>query len=476
MDESAVPRATLRPRRRIGLTWLLPLAAAGVAVWAGWHAWGRTGAVIALRFEQGHGLRVGDTLRHRGIAVGRVETVELGPELDGVRVELRLAKNAAELAREGSLFWIVRPKIGWGGIAGLDTLAGARYIDVLAGTGPTTAEFTGLEDTPIAALCPPGGLEIVINAGARGGIRPGSPLMYRQLAVGRVISTALASDGAAVDIRCYIDPPFAPLVRQRTVFWQDSGVTLRLGLREGLRVGFDSPETLLSGGVALATPPDAGEPVNTGHRFPLHLEHLEEWLEWRPAVPVGPTLGGERLPRPVRATLSWRKQEWLQRSRSKHGWTLPIDGGLLGPTGLMQPDGPAKESSLELEVAGGRYPMAGPPVWQGGGLALLRLELPAEVASTAWPRGRMRAPRGPEDCLLVGDAGGDPVAVDEGRLAAGDGGWTIDASVPLDASWHGAAVVARRDGTLIGMLLADQGRPRVAPLPDPTTMPVSPAK
>jgi hypothetical protein len=474
---SAGPVAVIRRRSAWRhLAWLLPLAALALAIYAGWRTWGgRGGERIVVHFADGHGLRVGDTLRHRGIVAGQVRDVALENDLGGVRVDIRLAPEARGLAREGSLFWIVRPKIGWGGIAGLDTLAGARYLDVLPGGGAAAREFTGLEDTPVAALCPPGGLEVVVQAATRGGVRPGSPVTYRQLAVGRVVSTGLSSDGGAVDIRIYIDPPYTALVRQRTIFWQDSGMTFHLGFKEGVRVGFDSPETLLSGGVAFATPPQGGEPVTTGHRFALQEQPKEDWLGWQPAVAVGPTVDGEQLPRPLATTLGFtRKELFIDRQRSHRGWTLAIPGGLLGPATLLTPDKTAKENTLALEVAGARYPLAGPPVWQGHGLAALRIELPADSGAQPWSRARMRAPTGPEDCLLIGDPALDPTAIAAARLSAHDGAWDIDHAIAIDPSWHGAAVIARRDGSLIGFLVAEVPPARIAPLPEPLPDATSP--
>ncbi|MBA2479684.1 MAG: MCE family protein, partial [Planctomycetes bacterium] len=243
-----------RGRGRVRLAWLLPLGALIIAGYAGWQAWGHTGPRIKVHFDQGFGLRVGDVLRHRGIPVGEVKKLALADDREGVHVELLLDHAARDLAREGSLFWVVRPKIGWGGITGLDTLAGARYLDVLPGEGEPQNEFDGLEDTPITALCPPGGLEIIVQAAARGGIRPGSQVTYRQLPIGRVVTTGLSTDAGMIEMRVYIDPPFTALIRQRTCFWETSGVTFKVGLKDGVKLGFDSPEALLSGALAVATP------------------------------------------------------------------------------------------------------------------------------------------------------------------------------------------------------------------------------
>jgi hypothetical protein len=66
----------------------------------------------------------------------------------------------------------------------------------------------------------------------------------------------------------------------------------------------------------------------------------------------------------------------------------------------------------------------------------------------------------------VGDPTAAPLPVAAGRFSGSDGSWAVDQAVPIDETWHGAAVVARADGFLVGLLLVDDGRGRVALLPE----------
>ncbi|MBA3709016.1 MAG: hypothetical protein H0W83_09385, partial [Planctomycetes bacterium] len=287
---------------------------------------------------------------------------------------------------------------------------------------------------------------------------------------GRVVTTGLSSDAGMVEMRVYIDPVYTPLIRERTCFWETSGVSFKLGLKDGIQIGFDSPEALLSGSIALATPPGAGEPVATGHRFPLHSEAKDDWALWQPGVPVGETVAGLQLPRPQATTIAWKRDTLLMRTRSHRGWTLPVRGGLLGPASLLRADKSAKSRSLAIEVVGGNYLVTTPPVWEERGIALLPLDLPPEIQRQAWAEARMRAPVAPEDSVLVADAGGEPMAIAASRIAVRGDAWDVDRSLAIDASWHGAAVVARSDGALIGIFMIDGTKPIIAPLSAPEKM------
>ena len=43
--------------------------------------------------------------------------------------------------------------------------------------------------------------------------------------------------------------------------------------------------------------------------------------------------------------------------------------------------------------------------------------------------------------------------------------WLVDPSMPLDSNWHGASIVARRDGFLVGVLLFAEERGEIVPVP-----------
>jgi hypothetical protein len=75
--------------------------------------------------------------------------------------------------------------------------------------------------------------------------------------------------------------------------------------------------------------------------------------------------------------------------------------------------------------------------------------------------------RAPEECLAVGDPTSAPLPLAAARLVGGDQSWGLDPAVSLDPTWHGASVLSRADGALIGMVLVEDDEARVALLPLP---------
>lgn len=414
------------------------------------------GLGVTVRFREGYGLEVGAPVRFHGIQVGEVVDVKLGEELGEVLVEAELMAGAERLAREGSHFWVARPQLGVGEVRGLETLLGGRYLAVAPGPAPGEAKqlFEGL-DTPPSDAELIGGLEVVLQSAERQGLQAGSPVLYRGVTVGNVVRVGLSSDGTRVESRIYIQSPYRQLIRSNTKFWSNGGLDVDFGIFKGLELGADSLETIAAGGVALATPDDAGDPVATGYRFPLADKPDDDWLDWRPPIPIGPQLGGGlTAPTPVRASLRWQRRSFgILRQQQREAWTHPLPGyRLLCPLDAELPDG------LVVELQGETITVNADNVRRLSGLSLIS-KVPPPTGVEVWKLDRLRAPAAPEDCLLV--AGPDSVPVSAGRLQPDDERphvWNIDITVDLDADWHGAAVVSQSDASLLGAVLWEDGQ------------------
>jgi hypothetical protein len=462
-ETADVPEAVLRPERRLSWAWLVPLLAVLLAGWLGYAAWQQRGMLITVQLEEAHGLKPGDVVRYQGTTVGEVRELRFTSDLGEVLVTVSLKPAARDLARRGSRFWVVRPQLGLGGVAGLETIVGPRYLAVLPGSGEPRRFFVGLESPPVVESIAPGDLEIVLQADQRRGLRVGVPVMYRGVRVGTVMSVGLASDAGGVEARVHIEKAFAPLIRRDTRFWDSGGIDAEFGIT-GLSLRAETIETVLLGGVTLATPPDAGPPVRTGHRFVLSPDPDEDWLEWEPVVAIGSSMlpPGAPSPSPLLATIGWEEGRWIRGRRSNRGWVLQTDAGLFGPRDLLQPGVKADRATAFLEVAGQMLALDADPVWQDNGLALIE----AQMSRLVWRRANMRAARSPEDCLAIADPAAAPLPLAAARLSLHDRSWRIDEAVPIDATWHGACVLARGDGRLVGLLLVEDDVARVALLPE----------
>src|SRR3546814_19105893 len=87
--------------------------------------------------------------RHTRCAlVTGVQTCAL-PIYEHVLVKVELTNDAADLAVDDTKFWIVRPRIGLGGVSGLNTLLSGAYIGLdLGHSHEDRSKFVGLEVPP----------------------------------------------------------------------------------------------------------------------------------------------------------------------------------------------------------------------------------------------------------------------------------------------------------------------------------------
>jgi len=222
------------------------------------------------------------------VVIGEVSGVGLSEDRGRVLVRVRLQRPAAAIAREGAVFWIVRPQVGFGNITGLNTVLTGPEIQVLPGKvdAPKQFEFVGLDSAPVGLETP--GLKIVLRAERPRSIRQNTPVHYRGVEVGMVQKVDLAPNSISADIDVLIFERYAGLVRQGSVFWDTSGVSVRGGLLKGIEVDIESLRAIATGGIEFATPSEKASRVKPGTVFFLHEKPKDEWLAWLPRINVPP--------------------------------------------------------------------------------------------------------------------------------------------------------------------------------------------
>ncbi len=286
--ESSPPAAVIVRSRRWSWAWLVPLVVVAGLVALAIQSSRERPIVVTIRFAEGSGVQPGDPVACRGVQVGEVREVRLAADAGSVIVEAALARSAAAIAVEGTRFWVVRPEVSLRGVSGLDAILGPRTI--ATEPGPLSAalaeDFVGLDDAPPLPDPADGSLVITLRASRRGSLTPGSPVTYRDIQVGQVLHALLADDATAVELTVAIEPTYAVLVRENSRFFNTSGISADWRWFGGLDVRTDSLESVITGGIGLATPNKPGPRVEAGHVYDLAPTPDSDWLEWRPEIPL----------------------------------------------------------------------------------------------------------------------------------------------------------------------------------------------
>ena len=253
---SELPRPLVKHRRvNASLIWLVPALAALVGLSLVINAWLQAGPTITISFQSAEGLEAGKTpVKYKNVVIGRVNKIHLSADHNHVLVKVALEKSAESFATQGTRYWVVRPRIGLGGVSGIDTLLSGAFIGVDVGDSNAPAdEFKGLETPPAVNHGAPG-RSFVLHSDDLGSLDIGSPVYYRRIQVGRVVSYLLDSDGKGVTMQIFVDGPNDKFVTTTTRFWNASGIDVSVGA-SGLKVNTQSLASVLAGGLAFQDPP-----------------------------------------------------------------------------------------------------------------------------------------------------------------------------------------------------------------------------
>ena len=484
MTESEFPDAVVTPRKnwatRLSKMWIVTLVCVLVTIGLTLHAMRAPGPEIVVRFPEGHGLKAGDVIRHRGIDIGRVKSVDLSPRLDGVEVHATLDATAADIACDGTRFWIVRPQLDLTGVRGLETAVGSKYIAVIQGDSATRRyQFDGL------AAAPPDrsggdGIELILRGDQRWGLNSGSPITWRGVEVGQVLSSGLSPNALNVDTRIHIMEPYRRLVRRNSKFWVTSGIQMGFDVG-GFELTTDSLASLARGGASFMTPgtdPQNQGSVRPGDVFTLHREKDDKWLESATAIDLL-----DRTPPPVATVVSsWKQKKFgIKRSQEIHASALTVrsngDVTIYLPADLLRVLAPSEaEGELVYRWDSNDVVLDTSNWTDDSKTQVAQFDIPADPLNRAAliDAERMRFPTEPEDCFAIrrswhSDQESALVMEMIGRdqLAIGDEAWRCTNERLSRDVWHGAAVIASGDEKVIGMIVVQDHLPVLIPLQPP---------
>ena len=122
---------------------------------------------------------------------------------------MRVQREMADFIDANSTFWLVRARVGPGGITGLETVLTGAYIEASFDTtnGPPQRRFTALTRPPLTPAGP------ARHTGDAALARPadrspsGAPVLFKQIAVGQIESVELTEEGRRRASRRSSTPP-----------------------------------------------------------------------------------------------------------------------------------------------------------------------------------------------------------------------------------------------------------------------------
>lgn len=273
-DNSPSNQPIINSKGTISTIWLLPLIALCLGGWMIYQDWANRGQLITVSFITADGIEAGKTkIKVRNVEVGKVESVQLNYPDNNVLIKIRIEPEAENLLQQNTKFWVVRPRVGAGGISGLGTLLSGAFIEMTPGdNGKQLTQYTGLEEPPVTSSTEPG-LRLELASDNAHSLSVGDTVLYRGFPVGRIERVNFDTEARQAVYGVFIKAPYDQLVSEDSRFWNMSGINLNLSAN-GVNVQTGTLDTLFTGGITfdVLDGERRGETAQDGDRFRLYAD------------------------------------------------------------------------------------------------------------------------------------------------------------------------------------------------------------
>jgi paraquat-inducible protein B len=145
-------------------------------------------------------------------------------------------------------------------------------MDVGKSTQPKS-DYQGLEAPPVVTMDEPG-IRFKLHSEDLGSLDIGSPLYFRRLKVGQVLSYELDQNGKGVTFTVFVATPYDKYVKTNSRFWNASGIDLQMDAN-GLKMQTQSLVSIMVGGIAFQTLDDRGAVPDPNSIFNLFANRDE---------------------------------------------------------------------------------------------------------------------------------------------------------------------------------------------------------
>ncbi|MEW6994015.1 MlaD family protein [Colwelliaceae bacterium MEBiC 14330] len=290
-------QAEIVPRQGISIIWFVPFIALIFGLWLTVKVISERGTFITIEFENGSGIVPNKTeVRYKGLVTGLVKKVVPSADLQRVIAEVEISQSFTDYLTQNTRFWLVSADISLQGVSGLDTLISGSYINIMPDTdemAESQDHFVALTEAPALDMSTPG-LHLTLHTDVLGSISANSPISFKQIPIGYVTGYQYIESSKKIAINIFIEPEYAHLVKQNSLFYNTSGVQVTASLSSGVKVNTDSLASIIAGGISVDTLSYQAElpPATNGQTFTLHPDfqsaemghEVELTLDWNSGI------------------------------------------------------------------------------------------------------------------------------------------------------------------------------------------------
>ncbi|MDH5464985.1 MAG: MlaD family protein, partial [Thiovulaceae bacterium] len=238
---------------------------------------------VSVMMDRGFKLKSGSQVLYKDLKVGYVESLHFYGD-HKVKARVAIDKKHASLLVKDTLFWVEDLEATVRGIKNAPAAIFGPSLVLQPGKSSVSGKNYILSEKKPFRIYTREGLRIMVKGNRKSSIKPGAPLLYRQLKVGFVEHYDLAKDGTTVNVGLFIEKKYAHMVRKNTRFYLLSAIGMKIGLT-GIKVMTETLDSMIYGGIGMATSEEGlGAKAQEGDSFLLELEADDDWYEWAPKL------------------------------------------------------------------------------------------------------------------------------------------------------------------------------------------------
>jgi len=242
--------------------------------------------MVTIIFDDVEGLQENfSKIVYKGANIGKVKKISLNKN-QKVEVEAIIEKDFKEFAKEGTIFYLKKPRISFQEIANAGSTIMAVNIGVIKSdnikNGLPQTGFNGLDKEP--SVNSHFGTIIRVEDKTASSVNVDSPVYYKNVQIGKVLKVDLSSDASRVIIDCLIYDKYKKFIRKNSQFYDISGFEMEFSLFTGSKVESNTFTSIIKGGLVVVTPYDYNEVASSNDIFTLHKTLREDWKTISPTI------------------------------------------------------------------------------------------------------------------------------------------------------------------------------------------------
>ncbi len=260
----------IKIKKGISPIWILPIVALLMGAWLLYKDYQDSGIMITIQINDASGLTPGKTkVMYKGLPVGSLKKFTVNSDLSSILAEVEMVKQAEGKLTKDTLFWVVRPELSINRITGLDTLVSGSYFEIRPGSDKEmSVNFKALNEAPPMSSSEPG-LHLTLKATKTVALTAGSPVYFKKVEVGEVVSNTLRKDNS-IETKIFIYPKYMGHVNASSLFYINSGIQLEANLPQ-VTLTVDPLLAIIRGGISFITPENSAKSLpETTKPLPLY--------------------------------------------------------------------------------------------------------------------------------------------------------------------------------------------------------------